>query len=276
MVLFDYTSLFLHEPASKSNLISDSVLLADYVNPSNQLGGEPEYPRPITCDPPVSQTTIYNYLRSNNLFQYINNDSYLLSQVVSSGLNSLLLQLPNVCEPGTAPTPEPTPEPCPSNLPFNVISAIYDCINEAQVLARYNFTFDYNPKELGQYNTNKVNINALPYLECGEKIDPPPILIVEPQPTNVIVNKGNYIVDFPMPEPTGYCHAVIGTNITSSGFSLKSDPVLPNGGFVSTNQFILKEAGNPWYNYVLDNIDPSDDNAYLYSYLGYYQYPDTS
>jgi len=110
MVLLDYTSLYLYEPASRSNLISDSVLLADYVNPSNQLGGEPEYPRPITCDPPASQTTIYNYLRSNNLFQYINNDSYLLSQAVSTGLNSLLLQLPNVCEPGTEPTPEPTPE----------------------------------------------------------------------------------------------------------------------------------------------------------------------
>ena len=119
-------------------------------------------------------------------------------------------------------------------------------------------------------------MNALPYYECGQKIDPPPILEVEPVPTNVIVNKGNYIVDFPMPEPTGYCHAVIGTNITASGFSLKSDPVLPNGGFVSTNQFILKEVGNPWSNYVLDNTDPSDDNAYLYSYLGYYQYPDTS
>jgi hypothetical protein len=274
--LLDYTSLFLHEPVSRSNLISDSVLLADYVNPSNPLGGEPEYPRPITCDPPAPQTTIYNYLRSNNLFQYINNDSYLLSQAVSTGLNSLLLQLPNVCEPGTAPTPEPTPEPCPTNLPFEVISAIYDCINEAQVLARYNFSFDYNPKTLGQYEPNKFIMNALPYYECGQKIDPPPILEVEPVPTNVIVNKGNYIVDFPMPEPTGYCHAVIGTNITASGFSLKSDPVLPNGGFVSTNQFILKEAGNPWYNYVLDNIDPSDDNAYLYSYLGYYQYPDTS
>jgi hypothetical protein len=210
MVLLDYTSLFLHEPASRWNLISDSVLLEDYVNPSNPLGGEPE-----------SQTTIYNYLRSNNLFQYINNDSYLLSQAVSTGLNSLLLQLPNVCEPGTEPTPEPTPEPCPTNLPFEVISAIYDCINEAQTLARYNFSFDYNPLLLGQYEPTKFNMNALPYYECGEKIDPPPILEVEPVPTNVIVNKGNYIVDFPMPEPSGYCHAVIGTNITSSGFSLK-------------------------------------------------------